>query len=164
MTAGAFALATLLCLLFGNRFDHSTQCSRCGHRICTRCEETVWSEESCEDCHHLFNYPAATDPSLRMARLQALSKREVWIDRIVLTGSLLIPGVAGLAARRPDFAMFGLLLFGWIAAWAVWPAGVFEDPLLMGNAAVLCLAVPGMLSVIGYAGIVVASLVVRKSS
>jgi len=162
-TASAFALAMLLCLLFGNRFDHATQCSRCGHRICTRCEETVWSEEICEDCHHLFNYPAETDPSLRMARLQALSKREVRIGRIVLTSALLIPGVAGLAARRPDFAMFGLLLFGWIAAWVVWPAGVFEDPLLMGSAAVLCLAVPGILSVIGYAGIVVASLVVRKN-
>ena len=84
MTAGAFALAALICLLFANRFDHASQCGRCGHRICTRCDETVWSEEICEGCHHLFKYPAATDPSLRMARLQALSKREVRIDRIVL--------------------------------------------------------------------------------
>jgi hypothetical protein len=97
-----------------------------------------------------------------MARLQALSKREVRIDRIKLAGALLIPGVAGLSARRPDFAMFGLLLFGWIAAWVSWPAGVFEDPLLMGNAAVLCLAVPGVLSVIAYGGVVLASLVARK--
>jgi hypothetical protein len=164
MTAGAFTLVALLCVLFANRFDHATRCSRCGHRICTRCEETVWSEDICEDCHHLFNYPAATDPSLRMARLQALSKREVKIDRIILMGALLIPGVAGLAARRPDFAMFGLLLFGWIAAWVWWPAGVFEDPLWMGNAAVLCLAVPGVLAVIAYGGIVLASLVARKNS
>ncbi len=162
LTASAFALAALFCLLFANRFDHASQCGRCGHRICTRCEETVWSEEICEDCHHLFMYPAETDPSLRMARLQALSKREVRIDRMVLAASLLIPGVAGLAARRPDFAMFGLLLFGWIAAWIAWPAGVFEDPLLMGFAAVLCMAVPGVLSVIGYGGIVLASLVVRN--
>ena len=81
---------------------------------------------------------------------------------MVLAASLLIPGVAGLAARRPDFAMFGLLLFGWIAAWIAWPAGVFEDPLLMGSAAVLCIAIPGVLSVIGYGGIVLASLVVRN--
>lgn len=163
MTAGAFLLAALFCLLFANRFDHSSRCGRCGHRICTRCEETVWSEEICEDCHHLFKNPAATDPSLRMARLQALSKREVRIDRMVLAGALLIPGVAGLAARRPDFAMFGLLIFGWIVAWIAWPAGVFEDPLSMGSAAVLCLAIPGVLSVIGYGGIVFASLVVRKN-
>jgi hypothetical protein len=163
MTAQAFALAALICLLFANRFDHASQCGRCGHRICTRCEETVWSEEICEGCHHLFKYPAATDPSLRMARLQALSKREVRVDRIVLAAALLIPGVAGLAARRPDFAMFGLLLFGWIAAWVTWPAGIFEEPLLMGSAAVLCLAIPGVLAVIGYGGVVVASLVARKN-
>ena len=163
VTAGGFALAMLFCLLFANRFDHSSQCTRCGHRICTRCEETVWSEEVCEDCHHLFQYPAATDPSLRMARLQALSKRAVGIDRIVLAGSLLIPGVAGLSSRRPDFSMLGLLLFGWIAAWIVWPQGVFDDPLLMGDAAMICFAIPGVLAVLTYSGIVFASLVVRKN-
>jgi len=163
LTVSAFVLAALFCFLGAHRFDHSSQCGRCGHRICTRCEETVWSEELCEDCHHLFRNPEATDPSLRMARLQALSKREVRIHRMVLAGALLIPGVAGLAARRPDFAMFGLLLFGWMAAWIAWPAGVFEAPLLMGHAAVLYLAIPGVLSVIGYGGIVLASLAVRKN-
>jgi hypothetical protein len=163
MTAGAFGLAVLVGLLFAGRYDHSSCCDRCGHRICTRCEETVWSEEICEDCHHLFQYPGATDPSLRMARLQALSRREVRIDRIVLAGALLIPGVAGLAARRPDYAMVGLLLFGWIAAWLVWPTGLFEEPLLMGQAAILCLAIPGTLAIVGYGGVVLASLVARKN-
>jgi tetratricopeptide (TPR) repeat protein len=162
MTAGSFVLAALFCFLFANRFDHASQCRRCGYRICTRCEETVWSEDICEDCHHLFKYSAATDPSLRMARLQALSRREVRIDRILTSGALFVPGIAGLIARRPDFAMFGLLLFGWVVGWALWPAGVFEDPLRMGMAAVLCLAVPGTLAVIGYSGIVLASLVARK--
>lgn len=162
MTAGGFVLAALFCLLFAHRFDHSSQCGRCGHRICTRCEETVWSEELCEDCHHLFTNPAATDPSLRMARLQALSKREVWIGGVLTSASLLIPGVAGLVARRPDFAMFGLLLFGWIVAWVIWPAGLFEDPLGMGVAAVICFAVLGSLATIGYVGIVWASLAARR--
>jgi ribosomal protein L37AE/L43A len=163
MTAGGFSLAMLLCLLFANRFDHSSRCTRCGHRICTRCEETVWSEEVCEDCHHLFQNPASTDPSLRMTRLQALSKRAVGMDRIILLGSLLIPGVAGLASRRPDFAMLGLLLFGWIAAWVAWPSGVFDDPILMGDAALICFAIPGLLAVLSYSGIIVASLVARKN-
>jgi tetratricopeptide (TPR) repeat protein len=163
VTVSAFALAVLVCLLFANRFDHSSQCDHCGHRICTRCEETVWSEEICEDCHHLFQNPEETDHSLRFARLQALSKRGVRIDRVLLAASLLIPGVAGLAARRSDLALFGLLLFGWIATWIAWPAGVFEDPLLMGNAAVVCLAIPGILSVIGYGGILFASFLIRKN-
>jgi len=163
MTAGSFTLVVLFGLLFANRFDHSSQCLRCGHRICTRCEETVWSEEICEDCHHLFQYPDSTDPSLRMARLQTLSRRGVMIDRIVLAASVLIPGVAGIASRRPDFAMFGLLLFSWIAAWIVWPFGVFDDPLLMGDAAWLCFLIPGVLAVLSYSGIVIASLVARKN-
>jgi tetratricopeptide (TPR) repeat protein len=161
--AGAFAVVALFCVLVADRFDHASRCVRCGHRICTRCEDTVWSEEICEDCHHLFQNPDATDPSLRMARLQALSRREVRIDRFVLLGSLLVPGVAGLASRRPDFALFGLLLFGWILAWIAWPMGRFEDPILMGSAATLCFAVPGVIAVIAYAGIVFASLVVRKN-
>ncbi len=163
VTAGAFGLAILFCLFYAGRFEHASRCARCGHRICTRCEETVWSEEICDDCHHLFQNPDATDPSLRMARLQALSKRRVRIDRIVLVGALLITGVAGLASRRPDFAMFGLLLFSWIAVWAVWPSGIFDDPLLMGHAAFLCFAIPGVLAGLSYAGIILASLVVRKN-
>jgi len=163
LTGGAFALVMLLLMLFANRWDHASQCARCGHRICTRCEETVWSEELCEDCHHLFQNPGATDPSLRMARLQALSQRESRFDRIWLALSLLIPGMAGFAARRPDFAIFGLLLFSWAAAWVVWPSGIQADPMLMGSAAALTFAAPGVAAVLAYAGVVFVSLVLRKS-
>lgn len=161
--AGAFAVAVLGCLLFANRFDHASQCGRCGDRICTRCQDTVWSEDLCEDCHHLFKSSGATDPSLRMARLELLSKRESRINRAVIVGALMIPGLAGIAAKRPDFAMIGLLFFAWIATWMMWPAGIFEDPLLMGNAAVFYLAIPGVLSMIGYGGVVTACLVARKN-
>ena len=163
LTGGAFALVMLLSLLFANRWDHASQCVRCGHRICTRCEETVWSEELCEDCHHLFQNPGATDPSLRMARLQSLSERESRFDRIWLALSLLVPGMAGFAASRPDFAIFGLLLFSWAAAWVVWPSGIQADPMLMGSAAALAFAVPGVLAILAYTGVVVVSLIMRKS-
>jgi tetratricopeptide (TPR) repeat protein len=163
LSAGAFLLVALLSLLLADRWDHASQCGRCGHRICTRCEETVWSDEICEDCHYLFQNPEATDPSLRMARLQALAEREVGIERIWLAVSLFIPGMAGFASRRPDFALFGLLLFCWIAVWAVWPSGIFEDPMLMGSAAVLCFAIPGLLAVFAYASLVCVSLIARKN-
>jgi tetratricopeptide (TPR) repeat protein len=162
-TAGAFVLATLLCLLFANRFDHSSVCVRCGQRICTRCQETVWSEEVCEDCHHLFRNPEATDPSLRRARLQALATREAWLGRLTLTASLLVPGAAGLAAGRPDFALFGLLLFGWAVGWLCWPSGVFVDPLMMGAAATVCFAIPGVFALLAYVGLVARSLWVRRN-
>lgn len=163
VTTGAFVVVALMSLLVASRFDHASFCDRCGHRICTRCEETVWSEEICEDCHHLFQNPEATDPSLRMVRLQALSEREVRIGRVWLFLSLICPGAAGIGAKRPDFAMFGLLLFAMVAVWAIWPAGAFEDPLMMGAVAWIFFAVPGVLALLGYAGITVASVVARKN-
>lgn len=162
VTVGGFVLVALVGLLFARRFDHASLCVRCGHRICTRCEGTVWSEEICEDCHHLFQNPEATDPLLRMARLQTLAERDARRGRIVFIASLLVPGVAGLAARRPDYALFGLLLFGWSLGWILWPSGVLVDPHQMGDAAWLCFAVPGLFSVLGYGTIVLGSLAARK--
>jgi len=163
MTGGVFALIALFSLLLADRWEHASLCTRCGHRICQRCEDTVWSSETCEDCHHLFQYPEATDPSLRMARLQALSERESRFDQLWLGLSLLVPGAAGFAARRPDLAIFGLLLFSWGVAFLIWPSGVFEDPMLMGGAAFVCFAIPGVLAILGYTGSVVLSLILRKS-
>lgn len=161
--AGAFAVIALLCLLLADRWEHASLCTRCGQRICERCQETVWSAETCEDCHHLFRYPEATDPSLRMARLQALSEREAGFDKLWLALSLVIPGAAGFAARRPDLAILSLLFFGWVVMWIVWPSGIFADPMLMGGAAIVSFALPGMLALLGYGGSVVLSLILRKS-
>lgn len=163
VTAGAFALVALFSLLFGKVWDHSSLCTRCGHRICTRCEETVWSEEICDDCHHLFQYPESTDPSLRMARLQALSERDARIDKVWLALSLAIPGMAGFAARRPDLAMVALLLFGWALSWLVWPSGPFADPMLMGSVGPLFFYTLGIIATVGYVAVVLLGLIIRKS-
>jgi hypothetical protein len=50
-----------------------------------------------------------------------------------------------------------------VVAWAVWPSGVLEDPMLMGSAAVLSFAVPGLFALFAYAGVVLISLILRKS-
>jgi len=163
VTAGVFAVVALLGVLFADRWDHASLCARCGHRICNRCEETVWSSEICEDCHHLFQYPEATDPSLRMARLQALSEREALFDKIWLALSIAIPGMAGFAAKRPDLAMVGLLLFSWVVATLVWPTGPFDDPWLMGGAAWVAFGLTGIVAAFAYAGVVLLGLIVRKS-
>ena len=163
ITAGAFALVTLFGLLLAGLFDHSSVCTRCGHRICTRCEETTWSDVLCEDCHHLFQNSEGTDASLRMARLQKLSVREVKLDRLRLAASLLVPGAAGLLSKRPDLSIVGLLLFGWASIWIAWPRGIFADPLLLGSAAWICLAIPGVLSLLSYVGVVGLSMMLRES-
>jgi hypothetical protein len=98
-----------------------------------------------------------------MARLQTLSERDVKLGRVWLAASLLIPGVAGFASKRPDLAMLGLFLFAWTSLRIAWPRGIFSDPLLLGGAAWLCLAVPGLLSLLAYAGVVLAGLTARKN-
>ncbi len=162
-TAMAFAAVVLGVALLGGRYDRSSVCTRCGHRICTRCEATVWSEELCEDCHHLFKNPEATDPKLRMARLQTLSRRESRIQGLIGLCSLVVPGVAGLSMRRPDLALLGLALFAWIVAWMRWPAGVLVDPLWLGDLAPLCFTLLGSLALVAYVSIVVGSLVASRN-
>jgi len=159
----AFGAVVLGVALLGGRYDRSSVCMRCGHRICTRCEATVWSDELCEDCHHLFKNPEATDPKLRMARLQTLSRRESRIQGLIGFGTLVVPGVAGLAIRRPDLALLGLVLFVWIVTWIRWPAGVLVDPLWLGALAPLCITLFGGLALVAYVAIVVRSLVASRN-
>lgn len=161
--AMAFGAVVLGVALLGGRYDRSSVCTRCGHRICTRCEATVWSDELCEDCHHLFKNPEATDPKLRMARLQTLSRRESRIQAGIGICALLVPGVAGLTIRRPDLALLALALFAWIVAWMRWPAGVLVDPLWLGALAPLCFTFLGSLALVAYVAIVVGSLVASRN-
>ncbi len=53
----------------------------------------------------------ATDPALRVARLAAERARRRLHGRLSLLLSLLIPGVAGVAARRPVLGLIGALSF-----------------------------------------------------
>ena len=158
-----FVIAALLGVFLGGRFDRSSVCARCGHRICTRCESTVGSDELCEGCHHLFKNPEATDPKLRRARLQVLSRRESVVNGFVDLGSVVVPGVAGLSMRRPDLALLGIALFVWLMAWHRWPAGVLVDPLWLGALGPMCFAVFGSLALLAYAAIVVAGLMARRN-
>jgi hypothetical protein len=163
VTAVAFAAVVLCVALFAGRFDRSSQCARCGMRICTRCEETVWSDDLCEGCHHLFKNPEATDPKLRMARLQTLARRDARIQGWIGLGSLLVPGIAGLAMRRPDLSLLGVALFVSAAACVRWPAGVIVDPLWLGALAPLGFMFVGALAAAGYVAIVVGSLVTSRN-
>jgi tetratricopeptide (TPR) repeat protein len=163
MAGGVFGLVALLGLFSTTRFDRSSVCSRCGHRICTRCDETVWSDELCDDCHHLFKNSGATDARLRMARLQVLSRRDARRNRLIALGSIFVPGVAGLANRRPDAAFFALALFVWLVAWARWPAGILVDSSRMGDLASLCFSILGAVALASYAALVVGSFLSRRN-
>jgi ribosomal protein L37AE/L43A len=160
---GAFGVIVLLALFTAGRFERATACVRCGHRVCRRCDGTIWGDELCDDCHHLFKNPDATDPRLRMARLQVLARREAWLGRLVGLGSIVVPGVAGLAARRPDVALLSLALFVWIAALLRWPSGLLVDSTWLGGLAAVLTTVLWVFAITTYGLIVVGSFVARRN-
>jgi len=162
--AGALALVGVLALLVATRFDQAGTCGRCGKRICTRCDGTVWNTETCENCYQLFNHPESADAKLRIARLGELRARELRMDRLARLGALLLPGVSGMVARRPDLAFMGILFFGWAALAYAWRGGVVPDPLVVGSAGPLVLVATALAAALAYAAVVVSGLYLRRNA
>lgn len=161
--AGGFVLVFLLGSLLTSRFQHAGGCARCGRRICARCDDSMWSADLCDGCHHLFNRPQGTDPQLRMARLQALRKREVRIDKIATTVSLLIPGLSGLLARRPDLSFVSLLFFASATVLFVWRHGAVPDPIAVGSIGTVAFVSAGCLMTLLYIAVMLTGIVLRRS-
>jgi hypothetical protein len=164
VTAAGFGLAAFLALVLGGSWEHSSSCVRCGRRICRRCQGRIWNKELCEGCHHLFDRPESTDPKLRATRLAQLRRREAQIARWATLASLVVPGVAGFAARRPGLGFLGLFLFCWSVVLLVWRNGVVADPLAVGALAPLAFSSIGVLAAIAYALVVTAGLRARARS
>jgi tetratricopeptide (TPR) repeat protein len=161
--AASFGFVAVVSLLLGGRFEHASACNRCGRRICARCDGTVWSSQTCEGCHRLFNRPETTDAALRMARLKTLRTREQRLDRIYTAAAILIPGAAGLLAKRPDLSFMGILLFVWAVVSLIWRDGVVSDPFVVGAAGPLAFSLVGMIALVAYLGVVMSGLIVRRS-
>jgi tetratricopeptide (TPR) repeat protein len=161
--AGGFALVFVLGSLLTSRFQHAGGCSRCGRRICVRCDDSMWSADLCDACHHLFNRPQGTDPQLRMARLQALRQREVRIEKVAATASLLVPGVAGLLAKRPDLSFVSLLFFVSAVVLFVWRNGAVPDPLAVGHVGTLAFVFAGCLMTLLYMAVMLSGILLRRS-
>lgn len=162
-SAGGFALVALLTMLFGGRYEHSSSCTRCGRRICIRCDATFWNSDVCDPCHHLYHLPETTDPALRTARLAVLRKRELLIEKLALGAALTLPGAAGLLARRPDHAFVGILLFVVAAVMVVWRNGVVPDPLTVGALGPIGFLSAAAIALLAYAGFVFSGVVIRRS-
>jgi Flp pilus assembly protein TadD len=161
--AFAFALVAVGSLVLSTRFDQAGTCRRCGRRICARCDGTLWNNETCDGCHYLFHRPETTDPVLRMKRLSELQARDTRISRVASVVSLLIPGVGGLLARRPDLGFLGVLSFGFAAVFFAWHDGVVPDPLSVGAAGSLAFMAAGCVSALVYLAIVSAGLMIRRN-
>ncbi len=160
---GGFLLLAFSATLLAVRFDRASSCTRCGRRICSRCDETVWNAETCDSCHHLFDRPETTDPSMRITRLAELQSREVIRSRIAAFVSIVIPGAGGLLARRPDLGFLGILLFGLATACFVWREGVVPDPLAAGSVGSLVFIVTGSAAAFAYLIVLGTGLLIRRS-
>ena len=157
--AGALALAVLLGLFLQGRFQHAGRCVRCGRRICARCDGEIWSTEICGACHHLFHKPQETDAALREARIEVLQAREDRLEKVGVIGSILLPGVAGLRANRPDLALASLFLFAAAGFFVLWRDGVVPDPLAVGAGGSFVLGVAAFLVSVVYLGVLFSSLI-----
>lgn len=161
-TSIGFALAAFAGLLIGGRYDHSSVCRRCGQRICSRCDGTVWNKETCENCYTLFHRPETTDSGLRVTRLNQLRGRESRQEKLATLASLAMPGAAGLLVQRPDMGFVGILLFAWAALSFLWRDGVVSDPMAVGAAGPLAFLMTGAVAAIAYMMVVGRCLIIRR--
>jgi hypothetical protein len=158
-----FVLLAILSGLLAPRFDRASSCNRCGRRICARCDGTLWNNETCDGCHHLFHRQETTDPVLRMKRLRELQVRDTRIGRLAFLVSFLVPGAGGLLARRPDLGFLGIVVGGFAVVFLTWHDGVVPDPLAVGSAGTLAFLVAGIVAMLGYLLIVGTGLMIRRN-
>jgi len=148
--AGGLLLVLLICMLMAGRFQQAGRCSRCGVRICARCDNSMWSSHICDGCHQLFSRPQGTDPSLRMQRLGRLREREKRVARMHALLRWGVPGAAALLSQRPDWALVSISLFGASAGLILFSLGAVPDPLAMGSTGTLGLMMLAFLTGAGY--------------
>jgi tetratricopeptide (TPR) repeat protein len=78
-----------------------------------------------------------TDPGERMRRLDALRARQARVRRLQLVLAFVLPGAAGLLARRAALAWLGCVCFAGAATLWLLRDGVVPDPLAVGPLPVL---------------------------
>lgn len=159
---GAFASALVLGLLLGSRVRASCWCSRCGQRVCPRCHPEVSRGELCAACNKLFYQPELTNRSLRLRRIEALRDRGARYDRVAWLVSIVLPGAAGVLARRPLLGVWGAVWFVVALGALLGREGAAPDPLVAGAAGPVAFFVVAVLAGLGYALTVGASLAARR--
>ena len=85
------------------------------------------------------------------------------MQKIYAAVSVVVPGAAGLLARRPMLGFLGLLLFAWAVVLFVWRHGVVADPMAVGGAGPLAFLATAGVMVLLYLGVVVSGITIRRS-
>ena len=162
VATGAVAGVCLLGCLVGGRVRGSRGCSRCGRRLCPRCEPEFGRGTTCGACTALFNQTDATDRALRVDRINALRHRERRLDRLASGASVVVPGVAGFLAGSPGRSLVASLLIALAVAAAALQGGAVPDPLVAGATAPFVFLHVATLALLSYALIVATALAARR--
>jgi len=72
------------------------------------------------------------DSMARMAQIEELRARQARLERLATLAALVIPGAAGMVARRPLLAALAVLLFAGATSLVVYRDGAVADPLALG--------------------------------
>ncbi|HKE12681.1 MAG TPA: hypothetical protein VKE73_14025, partial [Myxococcota bacterium] len=146
------AIAILAELLMGRR-EPTHWCPSCGARRCPRCDGSTGERSLCEACTRLLKRPETTDPSLRAERIAELRSREKWRERGARLVGALVPGAAGLLARRPLCGLLGAI----VMCGAMIAAGVgrdaVPDPLAVGATGTLVFSIAATLLFLAHASV-----------
>jgi tetratricopeptide (TPR) repeat protein len=162
--AGVFAAILIVFALLGSQMHRSRWCSRCGRRMCQRCDPEMGGGTVCGGCMRLFRQSETTDRDLRLARISELRVREERLERFTVAASFLVPGIAGLLAKQPLRCLLGSVCAAIAVLALYWRDGVVPDPLVAGATAPfasLCIAALAMLA---YAVIALLSLATRRNA
>jgi tetratricopeptide (TPR) repeat protein len=136
-------LAAALALLGTAAFAHgisrrvrpSRDCSRCGGRVCPRCDGgSAAGQGLCASCRNLFERPETADPERRERRLLELKARQDRVTRGRRVVSWLVPGAAGILVGRPWLGLLGAVSFGFVLAHPALSRANVVDPLAAGGA------------------------------
>jgi len=165
----AFAVGLFVAILvvfgaLGSRVSRSHRCTRCGSTVCARCDPENRDRNHCARCKQLFQPSETSDRELRLARIAELRTREERIERWAVAAAFMIPGAAGLLAKRPLRCLFGSIFAVLALIVLIFRNGVVPDPMVAGATAPLAAILIAALSLLGYFVVVLLSLATRRNA
>jgi tetratricopeptide (TPR) repeat protein len=164
LAVGLFVAIFVVFIALGTRISRSHRCSRCGHTVCARCDPENRGRSVCAVCQQLFQPSETSDRELRLARIAEIRAREGRLERWLVAAAFLVPGAAGLLAKRPLRCLFGSIFAVLALTLLIWRDGVVPDPMVAGATAPLVSILIAAISLLGYFVVVLLSLATRRSA
>jgi tetratricopeptide (TPR) repeat protein len=118
------------------RFRPSSECTRCGRPVCSRCDKEVAGGTNCGQCHNVFNRKGAVDPPERLRKEAAARLYQDRWARIRRISSYVLAGSGHLLGGHPGRGILFLSVALSMLALSTMGEGVFRAPFGAGTAIV----------------------------